>query len=166
MKTFSELPLCAVLRENLAVNDCWNVDVHEEALGSAPGTAYLPAIDYSMPNNFGGMELRTNGVLEAKVIALDSLQLPACHLLMLDIEGFELLALQGARETIMRHRPFLYIEIDREEAREAVLHYMKDELKYELLYHTPTVFNPDNYAGEKKNEFGDMCSVMCLGVPV
>lgn len=155
-----------LLQPNLAMNGCGNVEVRIEALGEAAGIASLPAIDYTIPNNFGGMEIRDEGPCPVPVIALDSLGLGRLDMLMLDVEGYELAALAGARQTIMRHRPFLYVEIDREDARESVLHFMKDELKYELLYHTPTCYNPDNFDANPENPFGNMCSVMCLGVPL
>lgn len=44
------------------------------------------------------------------MIALDSLQLPACDMIYLDIEGFEFDALVGATETIIRHRPVIAFE--------------------------------------------------------
>jgi FkbM family methyltransferase len=154
-----------LLGPNLAMNGCVNVIVYPEALGAERATAYLPSIDYTMPNNFGGMEIRAAGPVPIDVITLDSLGLEKCQLLMLDVEGFELNALRGARETIMRCRPYLYVEIDRPESREQVLAYMAQELKYELLFHTPTCFNRDNFAGNPDNKFGSMCNVMCLGIP-
>lgn len=45
-----------------------------------------------------------------QVITLDSLQLPVCDLLCLDIEGGEHLALCGALQTIERHRPVILME--------------------------------------------------------
>lgn len=154
-----------LLMPNLEMNGCTNVHVYEDALGAQLGEAFFPQLDYTMPNNFGGMELRDKGPNRVKVMALDDFSLERLDMLMLDVEGFELPALFGARETIKRCRPYLYIEIDRESEREKVLHYMKDELGYELLYHTPTVYNPKNFAGNKDNGFGAMCSVMCLGIP-
>lgn len=154
-----------VLQLNLDMNGCANVDVRPEALGAAAGEASLPTIDYGVPNNFGGMELRAQGPCPVPVIALDSLGLVNCDLLMLDVEGYELDALRGARETIGRCRPYLYIEIDRDDTREPVLAYIHEELDYELFFHTPLAFNPKNFAGNPENVYGNICSVMCLGVP-
>lgn len=44
-------------------------------------------------------------------IQLDALGLQVCDLLVLDVEGYELFALQGSRETISRCRPIIMIEI-------------------------------------------------------
>lgn len=44
---------------------------------------------------------------------VDDLALPVCDLLQLDLEGFELYALQGAVDTLARCRPVLCIEINK-----------------------------------------------------
>lgn len=59
----------------------------------------------------GMTRMESGGVIPT--IRLDDLDLPACDLLYLDVEGWELYALQGARETIMRHRPVIACEINR-----------------------------------------------------
>lgn len=153
-----------LLYPNLAMNGCTNVDVRHDALGEVIGTARFPRVDYTLPNNFGGLGIDPRGEDEVSVVPLDFLKLEHCEMLMLDVEGFELQALRGAVQTIERCRPLLYIEIDREQQREPVLQYMRS-LKYELLYHTPAAFNPDNFAKNTDNPFGNMCSMMCLGVP-
>lgn len=60
------------------------------------------------PKNAGGHHVSLNGVIP--VIAVDSLNLPTCDLLQLDIEGFEYFALQGAEETIIKYSPVIMIE--------------------------------------------------------
>lgn len=44
------------------------------------------------------------------IITVDSLQLDACDLLCLDIEGSEPLALRGAEQTIRKFRPVIMFE--------------------------------------------------------
>lgn len=45
-----------------------------------------------------------------QVITIDGLNLPECDLIMLDVEGFELEALQGAEETIKKYKPVVVVE--------------------------------------------------------
>lgn len=47
-------------------------------------------------------------------MTIDSLKLAKCNLIKMDIEGFEVKALNGARETIKKFRPYLVIEINEE----------------------------------------------------
>lgn len=46
-------------------------------------------------------------------LRIDDLGLPVCDLVMLDVEGWELFALRGAHETLMRCRPVVCVEINR-----------------------------------------------------
>ena len=46
-------------------------------------------------------------------LRLDDLELPHCDLLSLDLEGWELYALQGAVDTIRRTRPVISCEINK-----------------------------------------------------
>lgn len=50
---------------------------------------------------------------EVKQVMIDDYNLPACDLIYLDIEGYELNALKGGIETIKRHRPVIAVEINR-----------------------------------------------------
>ena len=52
-------------------------------------------------------------------ISIDSLALTDVDLIKLDVEGHEMPALQGARETIMRHRPIVVIEEKHDPERKA-----------------------------------------------
>ena len=46
-------------------------------------------------------------------VRLDDMNLSACDLIYLDIEGYELFALRGAERTIERHRPVIGVENNR-----------------------------------------------------
>ena len=56
------------------------------------------------------MKISSKGNVEA--VTIDSLDLPGCDLIKLDLEGAEALALQGARLTIDKFHPFLIIEFN------------------------------------------------------
>lgn len=48
-----------------------------------------------------------------KCITIDSLNLSECHFIKMDCEGMEIKALDGAKETIAKHRPTMLIEVNR-----------------------------------------------------
>lgn len=60
------------------------------------------------PNNAGAHQV--NGVGPIPTLRIDDLELDACDLIYLDIEGCELGALQGAEETIERCHPVIAVE--------------------------------------------------------
>jgi len=125
----------------------------------------VPPIDYSSVANFGGLEL--GGFSQGEPVPLmtvDSLALNACHFIKLDVEGMEIAALEGARATISRHAPLLYVENDRSDRSAALISLLLD-LGYRLFWHQPTLFHPDNFTGRVDNVFGSIRSINMLGVP-
>jgi FkbM family methyltransferase len=108
-----------MLMGNLALNSVENVFARNVAVGATAGRLTLPALDYAVPRNFGGLELAgaeavagTQPALgeSVEVITLDSLALARVDFIKLDVEGMELAVLAGARATLARHRPLLQAE--------------------------------------------------------
>ena len=56
-------------------------------------------------------------------ITLDGLQLPDISMIMLDVEGAELGALQGATETIAKYHPVIQVESTNEEITKLLKNY-------------------------------------------
>ena len=153
--------LCA----NLALNHLTNVDARHAAVGSAPGAIVVPPLDYRRANNFGGLELGTHRQGETvPVITLDSLGLERCALLKIDVEGMEQDVLAGAARTIERCRPAMYVENDRPQKSAALIRAV-DALDYNMYWHRPRLFNPQNFAGHAENVFGGIVSVNMLCLP-
>jgi len=157
--------LYQILCANLALNLIGNTFVRQAGLGSAPGSIQVPPINYAGSFNFGGVSLGnfTEGE-QVPVITLDSLALPACHVLKIDVEGMESEVLQGGRDTLARHRPLLYVENDRPE-KSAALIALLFELDYRLFWHLPPLFHADNFAGHAENVFSTIVSANMIGVP-
>jgi FkbM family methyltransferase len=152
--------LCA----NMALNGRTNVHCRCEAIGEDSGWLFVPPLDYNSENNFGGLGLGGYQTGEkVPVTTIDGLQLARCHLLKADVEGMELSVLKGAAETIEKHRPILYVENDRAEGSSALIEYIQS-LGYDLYWHLPPLFHPDNYFNNPTNEFGRIVSANMLCV--
>src|SRR5439155_26309918 len=82
--------LCA----NMALNSITNVRCRNEILGDAPGTINV------VPQHAASSAAET-----VRAITLDSVNLPRCNLLKVDIDSMELRTLQGGKKTIEKHRP-------------------------------------------------------------
>lgn len=82
-----------------------NVQPIWAALGDKPGGGV--GLE-RRPENSGAHFI--NGEGRIGVITIDELELEACDLIVLDIEGMEPLALHGAKETIERFKPVLMVE--------------------------------------------------------
>jgi len=104
---------------SLALNGYRNVFLHNCGLGSEPGIAQLPAIDYSVVQDFGTVSLSNettvdeDGWMNDRVVditSIDAMDLPRLDFFKLDVEGYEVPALTGALETIKKHRPWIWVE--------------------------------------------------------
>lgn len=98
------------------------------------------------------------------VVSLDSLSLPALHLLKLDVEGGELAALRGSLHTLARLAPYVYFENDSMDPTPVEL-LEAAAPGYRCYLHAPRLFRRDNYARTDVNVFGDTSSLNVLCVP-
>jgi FkbM family methyltransferase len=116
------------LLENIALNKMTHVSVRPVGIGSEPGSATMV---YSALMSGGASvdrltveNLRKRNVVQQtiEITTLDrevaSGERPAPDFIKIDIEGYELPALQGARETILKYRPELFLEMHGETIRE------------------------------------------------
>lgn len=153
--------LCA----NLALNSLTNVYCFQTAVGQSTSQIVVPPLDYAQDNNFGGLGLGSYQQGERVAVrTIDSLKLPQCHFLKVDVEGMEKEVLAGAVQTIATHSPVLYVENDRQEQSEELIQFIKN-LDYNLYWHRPPLFNPNNFAGNATNVFGQIVSHNMLGLP-
>jgi len=157
--------LCA----NLALGQVSNAICLPEACGAAPGFAEVPAVDYSGPENIGGVSLgpaseRAAPALTVRVTPLDELRLPACEFLKIDVEGWETEVLQGAAGTIARFAPTIYVENDRAAKQEAVIRTL-DGMGYQSFWHLAPLYSPENFNRTTENVFGGSLSLNMLSVP-
>ncbi len=150
---------------NLALNELANVVARPHAVGAHGGTARVPAIPPSAAHNFGGVALTGRAEGESvPVERIDDLELAACRLVKIDVEGMEAEVLEGARATIARLRPLLYVENDRTDRSSALIR-LVESLGYAAFWHLPPLFNPGNFAGRADNLFGNIVSVNMFCVP-
>jgi FkbM family methyltransferase len=143
-----------LLAGNMALNSLTNVHCLQKCLGDGSETTLLvPVLDVNKVNNWGGLALGSRTAGEpVEVITVDSLNLPNCHFLKVDVEGMELQVLRGAEKTIKRYRPVIYTEADRIEKNGALFDYLRS-LDYRLFRHEPSLYNPNNFFHNQENVF-------------
>jgi FkbM family methyltransferase len=132
-----------VLCANLALNGIR----HVRAINAFVATG--SHVDTSGP---WGKEAYTGDVWEPNFVTLDQLNIPACRLLKIDVDGKELEILQSGQELLRRHRPILYFENDQREVSSALLAHVLG-LGYELYWHPAPIFSPDNFFGNPENRW-------------
>jgi FkbM family methyltransferase len=153
--------LCA----NLALNALPNVWTFLAGAGRTPGTMRVPPLNYDAANNFGGISLSGGAEGEiVQIMTLDSLTLPACHFIKIDVEGMESEVIAGAHSLIAKWRPLLYVENDRH-PKSAPLIADLLALQYRLYWHLSTLFNAGNFFSAAENVFGQVVSINMLCIP-
>jgi len=159
--------LFQILCANMALNGIVNSFCYNTAVGNSAGTITVPFLDYSIENNFGGLSLskdETRPGEQTGILMVDSLNIPQCNFVKIDVEGMELDVLVGAFDTIKRCRPFIYVENDRKENSEALIENLLS-MNYNLYWHCPMIFNPDNYFRCDTNIFDCIGSINMLCIP-
>lgn len=154
--------LCA----NMALNSITNVECFQMAASSENGFILIPDIDYDREGNFGSFEINQFKTgTKVPVVKLDDLlDIPRLKLLKVDVEGMESEVIAGATNLIARCKPILYVENDRIEKSRQLIELIWS-LAYKAYWHTPLLFNPDNYARNPQNLYGDIGSMNMLCVP-
>jgi FkbM family methyltransferase len=100
-------------------------------------------------NNVGKHHVVGEGNIPS--LTIDSLGLTSCNLIHLDIEGYELYALKGGRQTILKYKPLIAIEFYEQHA--ARYQYNLEEIEsfiFSLGYEFLTQYDTDRMYQFKK----------------
>jgi FkbM family methyltransferase len=156
--------LCA----NLALNGISNVAAWPFACAAEEGSVWLPHLDYSRSNNFGGISVQAEEIpegVEVPCVRLDDMTgARGVRLMKIDVEGFELQVLQGAQQILARDRPVLYVENDKVAHSPALVEYLWKQ-GYRLWWHISPLFNPENFRCRTENLYPRLSAFNMLGLP-
>lgn len=142
-----------ILAGNVAINSLANVYCEQKCVSDKPGRMRVPVLDAAKVNNWGGVSLEQAGTGDfVDVITLDSLNLPRCDFLKIDVEGMELQVLRGGKNLIETYRPIIYAEADRPEKNSALFAWLQGA-GYRIYRHTAFLYNKNNYFGNPENVF-------------
>jgi FkbM family methyltransferase len=156
--------LCA----NISLGALLNVRAENCACADTPGWLAFDTPDYSAVGNFGGVSMHaaTQGGQRVRSVPFDDLADASWDfgLLKIDVEGFEQQVLEGARKTIDRCRPIIYLENDRIDKSRELIEWLW-AARYRLWYHLPPLFNPANFAGVARDLYPNTISINMIAVP-
>ncbi len=128
-------------------------ECHNLALGAELGNVPMPRVRYGEKGNYGGLGIGMKSELGNILVpmkTLDSFGFMNVTFMKIDVEGFEIQVLRGARNTILINKPIMYIEDDRIDNRMMLRAYIK-ELGYTYEMHETPLYDENNFFGLKKN---------------
>lgn len=136
------------IKANLYLNGLTNVKIFKNAVGNKEENIFIsePNINPNHPIiNHGITSITKHGTIGnkqdiVKMLTIDtiSLELPKINFIKLDVQGCELLTLQGAKNKILKDNPLLVVEIEHPmlaqfgHTPEDLISFIKDELNYNI----------------------------------
>lgn len=159
----------ALLRKNVEQNGLSDiVEIIPKGASDAPGTA---PIVYNPNPNYPKVEIGDNPHTRGSkidgwidLITVDSLNLERLDFAKIDVDGCEQYAIEGMRETIMRCRPFIFIENEIPDKAEKLTATLID-MGYRGYWYRPPLYSYTNHAGELHNIFPGTVAIMQIYVP-
>lgn len=155
----------ACLLQTLADSGLAQVELQRRAVGATAGRAIIPRLDPASAANFGGVGLADDGEGdEVELVRLDDLDLAACRLVKIDVEGRELDVLRGAAALIARCRPVIQVECDRPDRLAPLLAFLREQ-GYRVFRHEPPLFDATNFRGCPHDAFPRIVSGNLIALP-
>jgi FkbM family methyltransferase len=151
---------------NIALNILTNVHSLQKAAGAQAGRAKIPALSWNEPHNFGAVSILNESLPgdEVEVVTLDSLALPSCRLIKIDVEGMEPDVVAGARETIGKYQPILFVENNTVEHAARTIAAV-EQIGYRAWWHLGLYYNAANFYRNKENIFAPFkpeANMLCM----
>ncbi len=167
-----------VLSANIAANNLRKVTAYHAIASNEIGDFAIPVLNLERIASFGSASLHatllhegneivsrpeTSSQVVVRSLTLDSLDLPRCDLVKIDVEGVEDLVIEGGFKTIRRYTPVIYCECNSVEDGLRSVAVLRS-VGYSVYAHIVEAFNKENFRGNKDNIFGSACEVALIGV--
>lgn len=160
--------MARILAANCIINTI-NVKVMMLAAGDTKTQVSIPDFeDYNHVYNYGRVEVGEPGFSKYVMVSqepLDELDIDEpVRFMKVDVEGSELRVLRGAKTLIETNKPIMFVENDRLEHVDELIHYVRD-IGYTLYWHIAPLYNADNFRKNPENIFGGQASFNMLCAP-
>ncbi|MEO5889551.1 MAG: FkbM family methyltransferase [Ferruginibacter sp.] len=105
-----------ILQKNVSINNCNNIQIVQGAVHNKSGDKLVfPEPDFKRFDSYGsyGIDPLARQGRTVETLTIDSLNIPGkISFIKVDIQGSDLFALQGAKETILKNKPVIVFEFE------------------------------------------------------
>lgn len=155
---------CEALYMNIKANTGCEIFVYPQAITNRKCQVIIENFDPEQISNYGTTKITQNpkhgNIVEAD--RLDNINIPAPHLIKIDVEGHEPEVLQGCEQTIVKNNPIVYMEAMSNCDRIYDFFESKD---YNLWWTCVMNYNVKNFKGAKENMFGNSAMFGLVAAP-
>jgi len=160
---------------NITLNNLLNVYCYNQGVSDQCANTEIEASDYQTDWNYGSFSIdkgfSTEGEFAGEVhretislITLDShpeiQKLTSLRLLKIDAEGFDLKVLAGAKQTIARHKPVIFIEVHSDSII-STKRYL-ESIDYCCYWFVSNRYQKNNFLGNSKEIKGVDTNFVCF----
>lgn len=99
---------------NIFLNGLDNVYTYNVAVGHESGSVNVEKVDYFSDGNvnFGDVHIVKDEGEKVPLIRIDDIEFRNISVIKIDVQGFEEYVIKGAVDTINKHRPFIFVEVE------------------------------------------------------
>jgi len=131
---------------------------------------FLRQLDQNQKANYGLFNAINESSVEAvpggiptPEMTIDSLELSACDLIKVDVEGSEFPVLSGAVNTIKAHSPVIQVECNKDDTKnEQLLIPFLKEMGYETFWLFNRFYRPNNHKGSTRSNAGSDRNILAV----
>jgi FkbM family methyltransferase len=159
-----------ILTKNIELNSLGNVTAFNAAVSYELSNVGLSSLSQSDDANLGGLALydppnvSRDVDYSVKVVSIDSLAIDHLDLIKIDVEGMEDSVINGAVETIKKHRPIIFAECNSLNSGIKILS-LSDRYDYVVFGVLTNAFSPANFNRIDENYFADAKELGLLMIP-
>ena len=102
-----------VLKNNIKLNNIENINIINKCVGDKVETVFMSKLNFLNESNHGDIHILNNkSDYQIESIKLDDYKFSDIDLIKIDVQGYELMVLNGSIQTILNNKPIIIIEIE------------------------------------------------------